>query len=130
MQARVLGQNLGVSALGMGAMGLSFGLGPAADKQDGIKVLGAAVERGITFFDTAEAYGPFANETLVGEALAPLRDRVVIATKFGSMRKSLPVMNPRRSLVSAARRSPPPPSFARTRPLHCSSSERRRSGCC
>lgn len=83
MQTRTLGQNLEVSALGMGAMGLSFGLGPAADKQEGIKVLRAAVERGITFFDTAEAYGPFTNETLVGEALAPLRDRVVIATKFG-----------------------------------------------
>ena len=83
MHTRILGQNLEVSALGMGAMGLSFGLGPAADKQEGIKVLRAAVERGITFFDTAEAYGPFTNETLVGEALAPLRDRVVIATKFG-----------------------------------------------
>ncbi len=83
MHTRTLGQNLEVSALGMGAMGLSFGLGPAADKQEGIKVLRAAVERGITFFDTAEAYGPFTNETLVGEALAPLRDRVVIATKFG-----------------------------------------------
>jgi aryl-alcohol dehydrogenase-like predicted oxidoreductase len=83
VQTRTLGQNLEVSALGMGAMGLSFGLGPAADKQEGIKVLRAAVERGITFFDTAEAYGPFTNETLVGEALAPLRDRVVIATKFG-----------------------------------------------
>jgi aryl-alcohol dehydrogenase-like predicted oxidoreductase len=83
MQTRTLGQNLEVSALGMGAMGLRFGLGPAADKQEGIKVLRAAVERGITFFDTAEAYGPFTNETLVGEALAPLRDRVVIATKFG-----------------------------------------------
>jgi len=83
MQTRTLGQNLEVSALGMGAMGLSFGLGPAADKQEGIKVLRAAVERGITFFDTAEAYGPFTNGTLVGEAPAPLRDRVVIATKFG-----------------------------------------------
>jgi aryl-alcohol dehydrogenase-like predicted oxidoreductase len=82
MHTRTLGQNLEVSALGMGAMGLSFGLGPAADKQEGIKVLRSAVERGITFFDTAEAYGPFTNEMLVGEALVPLRDRVVIATKF------------------------------------------------
>ena len=71
-----------VSALGMGAMGLSFGLGPAADKHEGIRVLRDAVKRGITFFDTAEAYGPFTNETLVGEALAPVRDRVIIATKF------------------------------------------------
>jgi aryl-alcohol dehydrogenase-like predicted oxidoreductase len=84
MQTRSLGNSgLEVSAIGMGAMGLSFGLGPAADKQEGIAVLRAAVERGITFFDTAEAYGPFTNEQLVGEALAPLRDQVVIATKFG-----------------------------------------------
>lgn len=84
MQTRTLGRGgLEVSALGMGAMGLSFGLGPAADKQEAIKVLRAAVDRGVTFFDTAEAYGPFTNEALVGEALAPVRDRVVIATKFG-----------------------------------------------
>jgi aryl-alcohol dehydrogenase-like predicted oxidoreductase len=83
METRTLGRELRVSAVGMGAMGLSFGLGPAADKQDAIKVLRAAVDRGITFFDTAEAYGPFTNETLVGEALAPVRDHVVIATKFG-----------------------------------------------
>ena len=83
MQTRTLGRDLRVSAIGMGAMGLSFGLGPAANKQDAIKVLRAAVDRGVTFFDTAEAYGPFTNETLVGEALAPVRDRVVIATKFG-----------------------------------------------
>jgi aryl-alcohol dehydrogenase-like predicted oxidoreductase len=84
MHTRKLGNsNLEVSALGLGCMGLSFGLGPAVDKRDGIALIRSAVERGITFFDTAEAYGPFANEELVGEALAPVRDRVVIATKFG-----------------------------------------------
>src|SRR5487761_485288 len=72
-----------VSALGLGCMGLSFGFGPAVDKKDGIALLRAAVERGVTFFDTAEVYGPFTNEELVGEALAPFRDRVKIATKFG-----------------------------------------------
>jgi aryl-alcohol dehydrogenase-like predicted oxidoreductase len=84
MQKRTLGKsNLQVSALGLGCMGLSYGYGPAVDKSSGISLLRAAVERGITFFDTAEAYGPFANEELVGEALAPFRDEVVIATKFG-----------------------------------------------
>jgi aryl-alcohol dehydrogenase-like predicted oxidoreductase len=84
MRKRKLGNsNLEVSALGLGCMGLSFGYGPATDKQDGIKLIRAAVERGVTFFDTAEVYGPFTNEALVGEALAPLRDSVVIATKFG-----------------------------------------------
>lgn len=84
MQKRKLGKsNLEVSALGLGCMGLSFGYGPAVDKQQGISLIRAAVERGITFFDTAEAYGPFTNEELVGEALAPFRDHVVIATKFG-----------------------------------------------
>ena len=84
MQKRKLGNsNLEVSALGLGCMGLSFGYGPATDKQEAISLIRAAVERGITFFDTAEAYGPFANEELVGEALAPFRDQVVIATKFG-----------------------------------------------
>jgi aryl-alcohol dehydrogenase-like predicted oxidoreductase len=73
---------LEVSALGLGCMGLSFAYGPAVDTADGIALIRAAVERGVTFFDTAEAYGPFANEELVGEALAPFRDRVVIATKF------------------------------------------------
>ncbi len=72
-----------VSALGLGCMGLSFGFGPAVDKKDGIALILAAVERGVTFFDTAEVYGPFTNEELVGEALAPFRDRVKIATKFG-----------------------------------------------
>jgi len=83
MQKRRLGNNLEVSALGLGCMGLSFGYGPATDKQQAISLIRAAVERGVTFFDTAEVYGPFANEELVGEALAPVRERVVIATKFG-----------------------------------------------
>jgi aryl-alcohol dehydrogenase-like predicted oxidoreductase len=84
MQTRTLGKtNLQVSAIGLGCMGLSFGLGPAVDKQQGISLIRAAVERGVTFFDTAEVYGPFTNEELVGEALAPFRDKVVIATKFG-----------------------------------------------
>lgn len=84
MQKRKLGKsNLEVSALGLGCMGLSFGYGPAVDKQHGISLIRAAVERGVTFFDTAEVYGPFTNEELVGEALAPFREQVVIATKFG-----------------------------------------------
>jgi aryl-alcohol dehydrogenase-like predicted oxidoreductase len=84
MHKRKLGKSsLEVSALGLGCMGLSFGLGPAVDKQQGITLIRAAVERGVTFFDTAEVYGPFTNETLVGEALAPFRGRVAIATKFG-----------------------------------------------
>src|SRR4029077_14965217 len=84
MQKRRLGtSDLEVSALGLGCMGISFGYGPAIDRQQGISLIRAAVDRGITFFDTAEAYGPFTNEELVGEALAPVRDRVVIATKFG-----------------------------------------------
>ena len=84
MHTRQLGKSgLEVSELGFGCMGISFGYGPAVDRQQGIAIIRAAVERGITFFDTAEAYGPFANEELVGEALAPVRDQVVIATKFG-----------------------------------------------
>ena len=84
MQKRKLGKsNLEVSALGLGCMGMSFGLGPAVDKQAGISLIRAAVERGVTFFDTAEVYGPFTNEELVGEALAPFRGQVAIATKFG-----------------------------------------------
>jgi aryl-alcohol dehydrogenase-like predicted oxidoreductase len=84
MQKRTLGTSgLAVSALGFGCMGLSFGLGPATEKQEAIKVIRKAVERGVTFFDTAEVYGPFVNEELVGEALAPFRGEVVIATKFG-----------------------------------------------
>jgi aryl-alcohol dehydrogenase-like predicted oxidoreductase len=84
MQKRKLGNsNLEVSALGLGCMGMSFGLGPPADKQEMIALIRSAVERGVTFFDTAEVYGPFTNEALVGEALTPFRDQVVIATKFG-----------------------------------------------
>jgi aryl-alcohol dehydrogenase-like predicted oxidoreductase len=84
MEKRRLGQsNLEVSALGLGCMGMSFSYGPPKDKQEMISLLRAAVERGVTFFDTAEVYGPFANEELVGEALAPFRGQVVIATKFG-----------------------------------------------
>jgi aryl-alcohol dehydrogenase-like predicted oxidoreductase len=84
MQKRRLGKSgLEVSAIGLGCMGLSFGYGPAVDRQQGIALIRSAVERGVTFFDTAEVYGPFTNEELVGEALAPVRDKVVIATKFG-----------------------------------------------
>jgi aryl-alcohol dehydrogenase-like predicted oxidoreductase len=84
MRKRTLGKsNLEASALGLGCMGLSYGYVPAADKREAIALIRAAVERGVTFFDTAEAYGPYANEELVGEALAPVRDQVVIATKFG-----------------------------------------------
>ena len=84
MQKRKLGNsNLEVSAIGLGCMGLSFGYGPATDRPQAITLIRSAFERGVTFFDTAEAYGPFANEELLGEALAPFRERVVIATKFG-----------------------------------------------
>src|SRR5215471_3981322 len=84
MQKRKLGKgNLEVSAIGLGCMGMSFGYGQAVDQQQGIAVIRAAVEHGVTFFDTAEVYGPFANEELVGEALTPFRGKVAIATKFG-----------------------------------------------
>ena len=83
MQKRTLGQGLEVSALGLGCMGMSFAYGPPPDRDAMISLIRAAVERGVTFFDSAEAYGPFTNEDLVGEALAPVRDQVVIATKFG-----------------------------------------------
>src|SRR5467141_788737 len=84
MQKRKLGNSkLEVSALGLGCMGLSFGFGPPVDNKEGVALIRAAVERGVTFFDTSEVYGPFTNEELVGEALAPFRDQVVIATKFG-----------------------------------------------
>jgi len=83
MQKRRLGQNLEVSALGLGCMGMSFAYGPPPDRHEMISLIRKAVELGVTFFDSAEAYGPFANEELVGEALEPVRDRVVIATKFG-----------------------------------------------
>src|SRR5580658_6096059 len=84
MQKRKLGNsNLEVTALGLGCMGMSFSYGPPKDKQEMISLLRSAVDRGITFFDTAEVYGPFTNEELLGEALSPVRDKVVIATKFG-----------------------------------------------
>jgi aryl-alcohol dehydrogenase-like predicted oxidoreductase len=84
MQKRKLGKNgLEVSAIGLGCMGLSFGYGPAVDKRQAVSLIRAAAERGVTFFDTAEVYGPFTNEELVGEALGPVREKVVIATKFG-----------------------------------------------
>lgn len=84
MQTRKLGNSgLEVSALGFGCMGLSYGYGPATDKSQAIALIRTAFERGVTFFDTAEAYGPFVNEELVGEAVAPFRDKIVIATKFG-----------------------------------------------
>src|SRR6478735_5248955 len=84
MQKRKLGKSdLEVSAIGLGCMGMSFGYGPAGEKNEMISLIRTAVERGVTMFDTAEAYGPFTNEALVGEALAPFRERVVIATKFG-----------------------------------------------
>src|SRR2546427_1624673 len=84
MRKRKVGNSgLEVSAIGLGCMGLGYGYGPATEKQQAIAVIRTAVEQGVTFFDTAESYGPFTNEELVGEALAPHRDRVVIATKFG-----------------------------------------------
>ena len=83
MKTRTLGKHLQVSALGLGCMGMSDAYGPPKDTQEMIGLIRAAVERGVTFFDTAEKYGPFTNEELLGEALAPFRDQVVIATKFG-----------------------------------------------
>jgi aryl-alcohol dehydrogenase-like predicted oxidoreductase len=94
MKKRKLGKsNLEVSAIGFGCMGLSFGLGPAADKQQGISIIRAAFERGITLFDTAEVYGPLTNEELVGEALSPFRNKVVIASKFGFDLENFPNLN-------------------------------------
>ena len=96
MQKRKLGNsNLEVSAIGFGCMGLSFGYGPAAEKQQAISLIRSAVEHGVTFFDTAEVYGPLTNEELVGEALAPFRKQVVIATKFGFDLKAFPGLNSR-----------------------------------
>src|SRR5450432_916727 len=96
MQTRKLGKNnLEVTALGFGCMGLSFGYGPAVDNKDGISLIRSAVERGVTFFDTAEVYGPLTNEELVGEALAPFRKQVVIATKFGFDLAAFPALNSR-----------------------------------
>ncbi|MGH9463712.1 MAG: aldo/keto reductase [Vicinamibacteria bacterium] len=104
MEKRKLGKssNLEVSALGLGCMGISFGYGPAVDKQQGISLIRAAVERGVTFFDTAEAYGPFTNEELVGEALAPFRGQVVIATKFGFDIDAFPGLNSRPEHIKQA----------------------------
>jgi len=96
MDKRKLGKSeLKVSALGLGCMGMSYGYGPAADKKEMISLIRKAVELGVTFFDTAEAYGPYINEELVGEALAPLRDRAVIATKFGFDVNNFPNLNSR-----------------------------------
>src|SRR5689334_1161966 len=96
MQKRKLGNNkLEVSAIGLGCMGMSFGYGPAADKQEMISLIRSAVEGGVTFFDTAEVYGPFTNEELVGEALAPFRGQVVIATKFGFNIEAFPGLDSR-----------------------------------
>jgi aryl-alcohol dehydrogenase-like predicted oxidoreductase len=96
MQKRRLGKsNLEVSAIGLGCMGMSYGYGPAADKQEMITLLRTAVDRGVTFFDTAEAYGPFTNEELLGEALSPVREQVVIATKFGFDVKAFPGLDSR-----------------------------------
>ena len=87
MQKRKLGKsNLEISAIGLGCMGMSFGFGPAMDKKEGISLIRAAVERGVTFFDTAEVYGPFTNEELVGRAIEGRREQVVLATKFGNVR--------------------------------------------
>jgi aryl-alcohol dehydrogenase-like predicted oxidoreductase len=95
MQKRKLGNNLEVTALGFGCMGLSFGYGPTTDKPEAISLIRAAVERGVTFFDTAEVYGPLTNEETVGEALAPFRNQVVIATKFGFDLAHFPSLNSR-----------------------------------
>jgi aryl-alcohol dehydrogenase-like predicted oxidoreductase len=100
MQKRKLG-NLEVSALGLGCMGMSMSYGPAGDKQEMIALIRSAVERGVTFFDTAEAYGPFTNEELLGEALAPVRDQAVIATKFGFKLESMPEQDSRTERIKA-----------------------------
>ena len=97
MQMRMLGKSgLEVSALGFGCMGLSYGFGPATERQEAIKVIRAAYDGGVTFFDTAEAYGPGLNEDVVGEALEPIRDKVVIATKFG-FKNGIPSKGPGQS---------------------------------
>src|SRR3954470_19669184 len=107
MQTRELGRSgLHVSAIGLGCMGISFSYATQLSKQDGVKLIRDAVDRGVTFFDTAEVYGPFENEEVVGEALRPMRDRVVIATKFGfnfdEEGKQLPGMNSRPERVREA----------------------------
>ena len=105
MQKRTLGNNLEVSALGLGCMGMSHGYGPPAYKQAMVALIRTAVDRGVTFFDTAQVYGPFTNEHLVGEALEPVRDQVVIATKSGSIWRG--PLDPERS-IAARRRSAAP----------------------
>src|SRR5664280_726711 len=96
MQKRKLGKsNLEVSAIGLGCMGMSFSYGPPPDKREMMSLLHKAVDLGVTFFDTAEVYGPFINEELVGEALAPFRDKVVIATKFGFVTSGISALNSR-----------------------------------
>ena len=114
MQKRKLGKsNLEVSALGLGCMGLSFGYGQPVEKQQGIALIRAAVDRGVTFFDTAEVYGPFTNEELVGEALAPFRDQVVIATKFAfKIDRQRQAGRPRTAVRNTSRKSPKPRSSA------------------
>lgn len=103
MQKRKLGKsNLEVSAIGFGCMGLSWGLGPAADKQQAISIIRAAFERGVTFFDTAEVYGPLVNEELVGEAIAPFRDKIVLASKFGFDLENFPNLNSRPEHIKKA----------------------------
>jgi aryl-alcohol dehydrogenase-like predicted oxidoreductase len=103
MQKRKLGKNnLEVSAIGFGCMGLSFGLGPASDRQQGISIIRAAFERGVTFFDTAEVYGPLANEELVGEAIAPFRKQIVLASKFGFDLENFPNLNSRPDHIKKA----------------------------
>src|SRR5258708_3378063 len=115
METRKLGNsNLEVSALGLGCMGMSVGYGPASDKKEMISLIRTAVERGVTFFDTAEGYGPFTNEELLGEALAPVRDQVVIATKFGfkfegGKQSGMHTRPPPHRAVSEAALKPPTP---------------------
>jgi aryl-alcohol dehydrogenase-like predicted oxidoreductase len=115
MQKRTLGHHLEVSAIGLGCMSMTSAYGPPADKGEMIQLIRAAFERGLTFFDTAEAYGPIANEDLVGEALKPIRDEVVIATKFGfdiSIWKQVNVAQGRTAGPIISRRSPTPASSA------------------
>ena len=123
MQKRYLGKsNLEVSALGLGCMGMSFGYGPAGEKQEMISVIRSAVEQGVTFFDTAEVYGPFTNEELVGEALAPFRGKVVIATKFGFDCDAGKPGGLNSQPSTSGRSSKPPSNGSKSRPLTCSTS--------
>lgn len=121
MQKRKLGNSgLEVSAIGLGCMGMTSAYGPAGDKQEMISLLRSAVERGVTFFDTAEAYGPFTNEELVAEALFPFRGQVVIATKFGWAIEAPPAGTVGQSASSRSRK--PRSSDSRSRPWICSTS--------